>query len=116
LETEDCLLNAEIRPTPNPAKKRPATKRGIEDEAVCNITPKQNTTRLTISASLLPRKSARGAAARAPKKVPADKIDTIREYCAAVISGRPVAGFLYPVENVCNHSGIAIIPPIVPVS
>jgi hypothetical protein len=93
-ETEKYVLNAEMIPTPKPAKKRPATKRGIAAEAVCNITPKQKTTKEIIRASFLPRKSARGAAAKAPKNVPADKMETIREYCAAVISGRPVSGFL----------------------
>jgi hypothetical protein len=77
------LLKADIKPTPKPAKKRPATKRGIAAEAVWNITPKQKTTRVIISASLLPRKSAKGAAAKAPKNVPADKMETIREWLKA---------------------------------
>jgi hypothetical protein len=110
------ILKADINPTPRPAKKRPATKSGIATEAVCKITPKLNTTRVTISPRLLPMKSASGAAARAPKNVPADKMETIKDDCPAVISGLFVSGFLKPVENVSSHAGIAMMPPMVPVS
>ena len=47
-------------------------KSGISVAMVCRITPKQKTTIVTMRPYLLPKKSAVGAAVRAPKKVPAD--------------------------------------------
>ncbi|TGO51546.1 hypothetical protein BCON_0159g00240 [Botryotinia convoluta] len=49
------------------------------------ITPKAKTDRLIQSAMRLPVQSATGAANRAPKSVPADKIDTIKDDSLEVI-------------------------------
>ena len=68
---------AESKPTPKPAKKRPAVKRGIWVDAVCKMTPKQKTKVETIKPKRRPTVSANGAAPRAPKKVPAERMDTI---------------------------------------
>jgi hypothetical protein len=57
----------------------PATNRGISVAAVCKTTPKMNTTEDTIKASRLPSRSAIGAAKSAPKKVPAERIETISD-------------------------------------
>ena len=73
------VLSADIKPTPKPAKKRPATNRGIAVEAVCRMTPKQNTVIVIIKAIRRPMKSPNGAANKAPKKVPADRMDTIKD-------------------------------------
>ena len=70
------LLRADTRPTPKPAKKRPATNIGKCVAAVCKITPKMKTQQEAIKAKRRPIRSATGAAPSAPKKVPADKIDT----------------------------------------
>jgi hypothetical protein len=76
-------------------------------EAVCRITPRQNTIIVTggivrnmrvwdvsivhvpIKPYLRPKKSAVGAAVRAPKKVPAERIETIMDDCEEVIAGAP---------------------------
>lgn len=42
-----------------------------------------------INPYLLPKKSAVGAAVRAPKKVPAERIETIMDDWDEVIAGRP---------------------------
>lgn len=71
------LLKAEMRPTPKPAKKRPAMNIGRAVEAVCKITPKVKTIPEEISKAMRrPKKSARGAALSAPKNVPAERIET----------------------------------------
>jgi hypothetical protein len=80
------LLVAEIKPTPKPAKKRPARKRGILVAAVCRMTPKINTIVETMRPKRRPIASATGAAVRAPKKVPADKMETMVADCEAVTS------------------------------
>ena len=80
------LLVADMRPTPNPAKNRPARKRGMLTAAVCRMTPKINTNDDRIRPKRRPAQSARGAAPRAPKKVPADRMETIVADCDAVTS------------------------------
>lgn len=116
IRARDSLLNADINPTPNPAKNRPATNKGISLEAVCRITPKEKMTRVTSNPILLPRKSPSGAADSAPKKVPADRIETISEDCEALMPGAFVSGSIYPVEKVSSQCGMAMMPPMVPVS
>lgn len=66
-----------MRPTPKPAKKRPAMNIGNAVEAVCKTTPKLKTMPADINrARRRPKKSARGAAVSAPKKVPAERMET----------------------------------------
>jgi hypothetical protein len=109
------LLNAEIRPTPKPAKKRPAMKRGCSVDAVCRITPKLKTMPAeTIRPKRRPRRSPNGAAVSAPKNVPADKMDTIREFCDAGSIGLPSASLTS--EKFSSQYGMANIPEMVPVS
>lgn len=96
------ILNAEIKPTPNPAKNRPATNIGIALAAVCKMTPNVKTQEDTINDQRRPIRSAIKAAASAPKKVPAERIETISDCCDAVIMGVPSA-FLFPVENSFNQ-------------
>ena len=80
-------IMALIRPTPRPAKKRPAMNIGRAVETVCKMTPRLNTkAEDENSPHRRPRISAEGAASRAPKKVPAERIETISESCSAVIS------------------------------
>ena len=54
---EEFLLKAEIKPTPKPAKKRPARKSGMAVAAVCKITPNVKTPVEKIRPHFLPRKS-----------------------------------------------------------
>jgi hypothetical protein len=83
---EQDLLRAEIKPTPYPAKKRPAMNRGCDVETVWRMTPKLKTIPAdSIRPMRRPRKSPTGEAVRAPKKVPAERIETMRESWAAVI-------------------------------
>lgn len=109
------LLIAEINPTPNPAKKRPAKNSGMVVAAVCRITPRINTNEEAIKPMRRPMASATGAAVSAPKKVPAERIETIVADCDAVTSRWPLL-FTKPVEKVSCQKGIARMPLIVPVS
>lgn len=84
-------LNAEIKPTPKPAKNRPARKRGMAVAAAWKATPRVKTPVEAINPHLRPMKSPMGAAPRAPKKVPADKIDTMAEDWLEVIVRLPSA-------------------------
>ncbi len=92
------ILRADTNPTPRPAKKRPATNRGRWVAAVCKMTPKINTPQETIRDHLLPSLSAIGAAPRAPKNVPAERIETTSDCWEEVMFKCPVVS-LYPVEN-----------------
>ena len=66
-------------PTPKPAKKRPATNMGMAVAMVCRMTPKVKTTVETMRPSRRPRMSPVGEAVKAPKKVPAERMETISE-------------------------------------
>ena len=101
--------------TPNPAKNRPATNNGMAVETVCRMTPKEKTHNVANSPSLLPMKSASGAAANAPKNVPADKIDTIKDDSDAERAGFPNSS-VESVVKTDSQCGMANMPPIVPVS
>lgn len=61
--------------------------------AVCRMTPKMKTMADKMRPQRRPTASARGAAPRAPKKVPADKMETMVADWDAVTSKWPV-GFL----------------------
>jgi len=106
---------AEIKPTPKPAKNRPATNRGIAVAAVCKTTPKMKTSVEAIRPNRRPKISATGAALRAPKNVPADRIETIVADCEAVMLRLPWPS-IKPVEKVRSQNGMARMPLIVPVS
>lgn len=56
-----------------------------------------------------------GAADRAPKKVPAERIDTMADDWLDVMFGLPSLS-VYPVEKVRSQYGIARMPLMVPVS
>ena len=80
------VLRAETRPTPYPAKKRPAMKSGCVVAAVWRMTPRLKTRPAeAIKPQRRPSRSPKGAAVKAPKKVPAERIDTISESWDAVI-------------------------------
>lgn len=83
------LLRAEIRPTPRPAKKRPARNRGTPVAAVCSTTPKIKTKEDTISANRRPIVSPSAGLERDPKKVPAERMDTMAEDSDGVTSRWP---------------------------
>lgn len=105
------LLSAETNPTPKPAKNRPAIKRSCSVLAVCKMTPRLNTKpHATIRPQRRPSRSPKGAAASAPKKVPAERMETMRESSAEVSS--PSAS----VANSFFQYFIARMPEIVPVS
>lgn len=80
---------AEIRPTPKPAKKRPARKMGISTAMVCKTTPRLNTQVEAARPMRRPMVSARKGDARAPKKVPAERMETMADSCAGETSGLP---------------------------
>lgn len=101
---------ADIKPTPYPAKKRPAIKSGCEVAIVCRMTPRLKTKAVDkIKPILRPKKSAVGAAVSAPRKVPNDRMETIRDSWPELMPGSPSAS-VYPVENVSFQYGISRIP------
>jgi hypothetical protein len=83
-------LRAEIRPTPKPAKKRPAVNRGSAVAAVCRMTPKTKTMVDVIRPHRRPRRSPKGAAVSAPKNVPAERMDTTCADCDGETSRLPL--------------------------
>ena len=62
-------------------------------------TPAQKMTTARTTDHLLPRKSAVGAAKRAPKKVPADKMETTRDGWDEVMAHTPEASGLPKTHN-----------------
>lgn len=68
-----------MRPTPRPAKKRPARKSGSATAAVWKMTPRVKTRVDMMSARRRPILSAKKGEARAPKKVPADRMETMAD-------------------------------------
>ena len=107
-------INSETIPTPQPAKRRPTTKRGTVEEAVCIATPAEKTRVARTTDHLLPRISAAGAAERAPMKVPADRMETMRDCWDEVMAHTPVRGSGFP--KVHNQFFMVWIPAMVPVS
>lgn len=104
----------ETIPTPKPAKTRPITKRGRARAATCMATPTAKTRTATTTDHRLPRKSAAGAAKRAPKNVPTDKIETTRDWWEEEMEQVPVDGSRFP--KVHNQFSIVWIPEMTPVS
>jgi hypothetical protein len=74
------MMTAETKPTPNPAIRRPATRRPRLEEAVWRITPTMKTKQPAMTVVRRPNQSARSPAIRAPKKVPAERIETMRDF------------------------------------
>lgn len=71
--------SAEIKPTPTPAKKRPARNSGRDVAAVWKTTPTLKIQHDTMRPQRRPMLSPSNGDARAPKKVPADRIETTAE-------------------------------------
>ena len=89
-------INIDTIPTPRPAKTRPTTKRAKALAPACIATPTKKTMTPRTTDHRLPRKSANGAAIKAPKNVPADKIETTRDCWAVVIEQSCVATSPFP--------------------
>ena len=107
-------INMETIPTPQPAKIRPTTKRGIADAAACMATPAQKIMTARTTDHLLPRKSAVGAAKRAPKNVPTDKMETMRDCWDEVMVQTPAVPVGLPKTH--NQFFIVWTPEMTPVS
>lgn len=73
------MLTALTNPTPTPAIKRPTTMRGTEVEATWRMTPTEKTPHPVMIVVRRPIQSARAPAKRAPKKVPAERMETISD-------------------------------------
>jgi hypothetical protein len=73
------MIIAETKPTPKPVMIRPTAKTATVLEAIWITTPIANTTQPVIIVVRRPIQSERSPARRAPKKVPADRIETIKE-------------------------------------
>ena len=63
---------------------------------VCRMTPRLNTHVETMRPIRLPIESDKNGEARAPKNVPADRIETMADSCEGVTFGFP-SGSTYPV-------------------
>ena len=103
----------ETIPTPQPAKTRPTTKRGRAVAAVCMATPAAKMMTARTTDHRLPRKSAVGAANRAPKNVPTDKMETTRDCWDVVMAQTPLASGC---PKTHSQSFIVWIPEITPMS
>ena len=75
------MTTAEMKPTPKPAMRRPATITPRLVEAVSRIPPTVKIPQPIIITVRRPRKSARSPAMMAPKKVPAERIEVTRDCC-----------------------------------
>ena len=86
-------MTAETKPIPIPAMRRPGTRTAIVVEATWRTTPSEKTPHPAMIVERRPIQSARDPANSAPKKVPADKIDTIND-CWEVVYRRPLKASL----------------------
>ena len=73
------MTMAEMKPTPRPAIKRPATMTPRPVEATSRIHPIVKIPQPVMIVVLRPIISARSPAIRAPKKVPQDKMEVVND-------------------------------------
>lgn len=75
---------AEMKPTPRPAINRPATMTPRPVEAVSRMHPTVKTPHPVMMVMRRPMKSAQSPAMMAPKKVPQDRIEVVKDWSRAV--------------------------------
>src|SRR3984957_210728 len=75
------MIIAEMKPTPSPAMTRPTHNRAMREEAVSQMQPMVKMTQRPIIVKRPPVESAASPAMIAPKKVPADNIEVVRDFC-----------------------------------
>lgn len=80
------MMMAETNPTPRPAMRRPGTSRETDVEATCRMTPSEKMMHPAMMVDRRPIQSATEPAINAPKKVPADRMDTMSDFCQVGIS------------------------------
>jgi hypothetical protein len=71
----------EMMPTPKPAMRRPTTRRGIVVDTIWRMTPTLKIKQAPMMDGRRPIMSASEPAKRAPKKVPAERMDVTRDFC-----------------------------------
>ena len=71
---------ADTNPTPKPAMRRPATMSPRVLDAVCSTTPRMKIPHPAMMVVRRPTKSARSPAMRAPKNVPAERMEVMRDF------------------------------------
>ena len=74
------MIMAETNPTPKPATRRPTTSRASPLEMVWRMTPMVKIPQPAMIVVRRPMKSARSPAIIAPKKVPAERIEVIKDF------------------------------------
>jgi hypothetical protein len=74
------MMMAETKPTPIPAIRRPGTRSATVVDATCNATPREKTAQPRMIVVRRPNQSAREPAISAPKKVPAERMETIKDF------------------------------------
>ena len=75
---------ADMKPTPAPAINRPSTMTAKPVEAVSRIHPTEKTKQPVMMVRRRPIKSATSPAMMAPKNVPAERIDVVKDWSRAV--------------------------------
>jgi hypothetical protein len=73
-------MTAETKPMPNPAIRRPGIRTPTLEEATCRMTPSEKMVHPAMIVARRPIQSATEPAIRAPKKVPAERIETMRDF------------------------------------
>ncbi len=71
---------ADTKPTPSPAINRPGTSRAMLVDATWSATPTLKTMQPRMMVVRRPSRSAMSPATSAPKKVPADRMEVMRDF------------------------------------
>jgi hypothetical protein len=74
------IIIALTKPTPTPAIKRPGTSSATEVDVTWRMTPREKMPHPAMIVDRRPIQSAREPAKRAPKNVPAERIETMRDF------------------------------------
>jgi hypothetical protein len=74
------MMTAETNPIPKPAIGRPGIRTPTLEAATCKTTPSEKMAHPVMIVARRPIQSAMDPAVRAPKKVPAERIETMRDF------------------------------------
>jgi hypothetical protein len=86
------MVTAETNPTPKPAIRRPTDKAAMLSDATWTMTPTMKTRQPAMIVVFRPIQSASTPLRSAPKKVPAERIETIKLCCDVLMTYRKAPG------------------------
>eukprot|EP00914_Ancora_sagittata_P010829 GHVO01021123.1.p2 GENE.GHVO01021123.1~~GHVO01021123.1.p2 ORF type:complete len:116 (+),score=4.57 GHVO01021123.1:291-638(+) len=115
------MTMAEMKPTPAPAIRRPATMTPRPVDATSRMHPTVKTPQPVMMVTRRPIMSATSPAMIAPKKVPQERMEVVKDWSRALTTNAVVAalslgsGYGRPVYCRMKY-GMAKTPPIHPVS